>query len=524
MLPEVERGSKGPTVLVLDRIATGLDTSIARLLARSAPRASSCCAAASTTPPSIPRAGSAASLAGPARGGVRAHADLHSGRRGRGDSPRTRRARGSILAMERGHLRLTLDGVEHVLRAGDSRLLRRRLPPRLRPTRGDEPCVYYLAMELGRTGRRRDRRRGGRVAETIMTPPPSTAEQFRRLASRARSTWRPTISRRCGRGPSFAHDPRGAVPRSSRTLGDARCPTPRPSWSVFRTAVLPHAMGNGHPRFFGWVNSPPGARRHRRDFLAAVLNPSCAGGDHAAITSSGPPSACSLDLIGFPTEGSMGLLATVLGGHADPRSRRRAIALRPRTAGTCGVRASQARGAAGPLRFVRGDSCIQKAAELLGLGASRSTRSPSTTTADGPPRASRRRRRRPRRGSTAVLCRGERGHGGHRRIDPLDALADLCAAERLLAPTSTAPTARSARRCRALRARYAGLAPRDSIALDPHSGCRCRWSAGAVFVRDGRLLARRSAWCRLPAHGPRSRFGLPWYSEYGIQQTRGFAR
>ena len=24
-----------------------------------------------------------------------------------------------------------------------------------------------------------------------------------------------------------------------------------------RAAVLPHAMGNGHPRFFGWVNSPP---------------------------------------------------------------------------------------------------------------------------------------------------------------------------------------------------------------------------------------------------------------------------
>src|SRR4029453_8296157 len=32
MLSDVERGSKVPTVLVLDRIATGLDTSIARLL------------------------------------------------------------------------------------------------------------------------------------------------------------------------------------------------------------------------------------------------------------------------------------------------------------------------------------------------------------------------------------------------------------------------------------------------------------------------------------------------------------
>src|SRR5678815_1672004 len=33
MLSAIERGLKSPTVLVLDRIATGLDTSLARLLA-----------------------------------------------------------------------------------------------------------------------------------------------------------------------------------------------------------------------------------------------------------------------------------------------------------------------------------------------------------------------------------------------------------------------------------------------------------------------------------------------------------
>ena len=37
MLSEVERGSRVPTVLVLDRIATGLGTSIARLLREEAP-------------------------------------------------------------------------------------------------------------------------------------------------------------------------------------------------------------------------------------------------------------------------------------------------------------------------------------------------------------------------------------------------------------------------------------------------------------------------------------------------------
>ena len=78
----------------------------------------------------------------------------------------------------------------------------------------------------------------------------------------------------------------------------------------FRTAVLPHAMGNGHPRFFGWVNSPPAPMGVLADFLAAAMNPSCAGGDHAAIYVERAAVRWLMELIGFPTGGSMGLLAS----------------------------------------------------------------------------------------------------------------------------------------------------------------------------------------------------------------------
>src|SRR5437899_743712 len=47
--------------------------------------------------------------------------------------------------------------------------------------------------------------------------------------------------------------------------------------------ILPHPMGNGHPRFFGWVNSPPSPMAVVTEILAAAMNPSCAGGDHAAV-------------------------------------------------------------------------------------------------------------------------------------------------------------------------------------------------------------------------------------------------
>src|SRR5262249_30710331 len=46
--------------------------------------------------------------------------------------------------------------------------------------------------------------------------------------------------------------------------------------------VLRYPMGNGSPRFFGWVNSPAAPLAVLADLLAAGLNPSVAGGDHAA--------------------------------------------------------------------------------------------------------------------------------------------------------------------------------------------------------------------------------------------------
>ena len=88
---------------------------------------------------------------------------------------------------------------------------------------------------------------------------------------------------------------------------------------LVRDAVLPHPMGNGHPRFFGWVNSPPAPLGAVADLLAAAMNPSCAGGDHAAIYVERAAVRWLMELIGFPTEGSMGLLtsgasvATVIG-------------------------------------------------------------------------------------------------------------------------------------------------------------------------------------------------------------------
>src|SRR5262245_51666266 len=74
--------------------------------------------------------------------------------------------------------------------------------------------------------------------------------------------------------------------------------------------IFSHPMGNGHPRFFGWVNSPPAPIGVVAELLAAALNPSCAGGDHAAIYVERAAVRWLMELVGFPVEGSMGLLVS----------------------------------------------------------------------------------------------------------------------------------------------------------------------------------------------------------------------
>lgn len=77
------------------------------------------------------------------------------------------------------------------------------------------------------------------------------------------------------------------APEARRTLLEQPLPvrgvSPDDILDQFATTNLPWPMGNGHPRFFGWANSPPSPIGAVAELLAGVMGPSCAGGDHAAI-------------------------------------------------------------------------------------------------------------------------------------------------------------------------------------------------------------------------------------------------
>ena len=156
MLSAVERGSKAPTVLVLDRIATGLDTSIARLLGdEQAGRVVLLRHADQDV--ARERAGWERRILSPVLPGVEfelMRTTIGGGVDAGVFAPHAPGSR-EYLAVERGTLRLTLDGVVHVLNAGDC------LHAFANPAR--QPCVYYLAMDVAgdhaHTGARPARRR-----------------------------------------------------------------------------------------------------------------------------------------------------------------------------------------------------------------------------------------------------------------------------------------------------------------------------------------------------------------------------
>jgi len=106
-------------------------------------------------------------------------------------------------------------------------------------------------------------------------------------------------------------------------------------------------------------------------------------------------------------------------------------------------------------------------------------------------------------------------------VDPLDAIADLCAAEGLWHHVDGAYGA-FFHLCEALRPALAGLSRADSLTLDPHKGMFLPYGTGALLVRDGAALraAHEATADYLPAMPHPSDFYDP--SQHGPELSRGF--
>ncbi|MBV9183728.1 MAG: DegT/DnrJ/EryC1/StrS family aminotransferase [Acidobacteria bacterium] len=291
---------------------------------------------------------------------------------------------------------------------------------------------------------------------------------------------------------------------------------------TFAQEIEPYPFGNGHPRFYGWVNSPPVVMGIFGEALAAAMNPSCAGGNHAPVYVEREVINWFRQILGFPP-GCMGLL--VSGGSMAALT-----ALAAARHHHCGddIRTRGLQAEAARLTFYRtaeAHSCHQKAIELLGVGSENLRRVAhdsclrmSPEALDSAIRADR------ARGSKPIAVIASAGTVNTGAIDPLDKLAEVCARHQLWLHVDAAyggPAILSETYGKELSA----ISRADSIALDPHKWFYVPVEAGLVLVRNGATL--RAAFSLVPPYlqtdgKTEGVAGLPWFSEYGFQQTRAF--
>jgi aromatic-L-amino-acid/L-tryptophan decarboxylase len=284
--------------------------------------------------------------------------------------------------------------------------------------------------------------------------------------------------------------------------------------------VLPFAMGNGHPAFFGWVNSPPSLAGVLASLAAAAMNPSVVSGDHADVHLERTAVRWLAELVGYPHAPGAGLLtsgasAATIVCLAGARGRAAAAAGRD-------VRRDGLAGGPPLLSYVPSEahSCVPRAIELLGLGTGSIRPVPlaggcldrdALRAAIAADRAA---------GGTPALLVGSAGTVNTGAIDPLEALADVAAAKGLWFHVDGAYGAFGLLDP-AIAARYRGMERADSLTLDPHKWLGVPVDSGCALVRRADEL--REAFSTVPPYLRQDAGAeVGTFAEYGLEQTRPF--
>ncbi len=289
----------------------------------------------------------------------------------------------------------------------------------------------------------------------------------------------------------------------------------------FMRHVLPHAGGNLHPGFMGWVQGAGTPVGMLAEMLAAGLNGNLGGRDHAPIQVEREVAGWVRDLFGLPTSAS-GLFVT----GASMANFIGVLAARTRALGPTvretGLMAAEKRLVAYTSRAAH--SCVRRAMEMSGLGA-RALRVidfdkdqridlDALRSAIAADRAE---------GLSPFLIVGNAGTVDVGAVDDLTALADIAQAEGLWLHIDGAYGALGVL-SETVAPKLVGLERADSIAFDFHKWGQVPYDAGFLIARDGASLLQTFA--TPAAYLQRETRGLAggdwWPCDYGPDLSRGF--
>ena len=296
--------------------------------------------------------------------------------------------------------------------------------------------------------------------------------------------------------------------------------------TYFAQEIMPYDMGNQQPTFSPWVNPAAAPISMFMDHLASVMNPTSAKGLHAATEIEKLVLRWLEELIGFPTVGSGGIFVNG-GSLANFHGLSAAIYWASKKYGwdlmEDGVQGNHPRFVIYGSREVH--SCVEKSVRLLGLGMKSYHRigvdSEYRIDIDEL-RATIARDRAAGLWPFAIVGSGGSVNTGI--VDPLSAMADLCAEEDLWLHVDGAygwPGFLDPQ----VAPRYGdGLARAHSIALDGHKWLAATNTCSCTLVRDKDMLAGafgfEASYLRLledEGFGMGERFDM-----IGMYQTRHF--
>ena len=283
-------------------------------------------------------------------------------------------------------------------------------------------------------------------------------------------------------------------------------------------ALLPHGVGNTHPRFFGWVHGAGTPSNVMADIAAAAMNANLGGRDHGAMYVEKQVVDWCRDIFDFPADSS-GLIvsgtsiATLIALKA---ARDKTTDFASRTAGCppklVGYTSTQTH------------SCVARTFDILGIGSDNLRQIPvnaafeidcaALETAIAADKAA---------GLTPFAVIGTAGSVNIGAVDDLENLADIAAKHGLWFHVDGAFGAVGVL-SEDLRPALKGLNQADSIAFDFHKWLHVNYDAGMVMMRSEQ--AHRRAFSARPDYLKGADRGLaagnPWPTEYGPELSRGF--
>ncbi|MGW7353738.1 pyridoxal phosphate-dependent decarboxylase family protein [Streptomyces sp. NPDC054784] len=283
--------------------------------------------------------------------------------------------------------------------------------------------------------------------------------------------------------------------------------------------IVPNSTAVAHPRFLAYVLGPPNGIAPYAEAVAATLNQNCNFWQLSPAASVVERAVTNWlgGLFGYGEEA--GGILTGGGSLATLNALTTALHARRPDFRARGLRAS-----APPLVLYtsrEAHRCVDKAAAILGLGTENvrhiATDDRFRMRVDALEEAIRADRAAGREPFCVVATPGTVTSGS---VDPVDAIADVCAREDLWLHVDGAYGALFVL-SDDVRESFAGVGRADSIALDPHKMLFAPLEAGCLLVRDRSLLAQAYAFSSSYLTVEEDPLMLD-YMDYGPQLSRDF--